>query len=108
MIRSPRALGTASRFRRGRVGHFMLGDFVADAASTTFVSNVDHPTPQVNVHPQVRNTRPLPTPETNKPIPLLSSPVTPVRVDRLDFLFHGYAPALKHLWGKGVLSNPLI
>ena len=64
---------------------------------------------------------PLPTPEPNKPIPLLSSPVTPVRVERLDFLLQGYAPALKQylidgfsfgfrikFMGKGALSNPLI
>ena len=121
LIRSPRPLQTASRFRRRRVGHFMLGDPEADTGSTTFVSNVAHPTPQVNVNPQVRNSGPVPTTETNKPILLLNSPVTLVRMDRLDFLLHGYAPALKQfliegfllvfqlsLWGKGVLSNPLI
>ena len=80
---------------RRRVGHFMLGDLEADAASTTFASNVAHLTPQVNVHSQVRNTRPLPTPETSKLILLLSSPVTLVRVDRLDFLLHGLCSGFK-------------
>ena len=98
LIRSPRALGAACRFQKGRVGHFTPGDFAAGAASTTFVSNVAHPTPPVSVHPLIHNAPPLPSPEPNnptKPVPLLSSPVTPVRVDRLDFLLRGYAPALK-------------
>ena len=67
---------------------------MVDAALPIFASNVSHPTPPVNARNQLPHASPLSSPATNSgPLrlnPLPISPVTPVRVDRFDFLLHGY------------------
>ena len=66
---------------------------MVDAAFPIFASNVAHPTPPVNARNQLSHVPPLSSLATNSPLrltPLPISPVTPVRVDRLDFLLHGY------------------
>ena len=67
---------------------------MVDAALPIFASNVTHPTPPVNARNQLPHAPPLSSPATNS-VPLRLtllpiSPVTPVRVDRFDFLLHGY------------------
>ena len=65
---------------------------MVDAAFPIFASNVAHPIPPVNARIQLSHA-PLSSLTTNSPLrltPLPISPLTPVRVDRLDFFFHGY------------------
>lgn len=64
-----------------------------DAAFPIFASDVAHPTLPVNARNQLPHAPPLSSVATNSPLrltPLPISPVTSVRVDRLDFLLHGY------------------
>ena len=66
---------------------------MVDAAFPIFASDVAHPTLPVNARNQLPQAPPLSSVATNSPLrltPLPISPVTSVRVDRLDFLLHGY------------------
>ena len=76
-------------------GHFTPADTVPAAALNISVSSVSRSTPQASAHPVTSNV--LLCPETDQLLQILrSKPVTPVKVDRLDFLLHGYPDSLKH------------
>ena len=92
--------GHANPFLKGPVGHFMPADTVPVAALNISVSSVARSNPQASAHPVTSNV-PL-CPETDQLLKILcSKPVTPVTVDRLDFLLHGYPDSLKHFLVSG-------
>ena len=77
---------------------------MVDAAFPIFASNVAHPTPPVNARSLLPHAPPLSSLATNSPLrltPLPISPVTPLRVDRLDFLLHGYDHDYKRFFIDG-------
>ena len=81
-------------------GHFTPADTVTVAALNISVSSVARSTPQASAHPVTSNV--LLRPETDQLLQILrSKPVTPVKVDRLDFLLHGYPDSLKHFLVSG-------
>ena len=90
LTKSHHTLAAASHFQGELAGLFREGGFVVDAI---FASNVAHPTPQVNARIQLPHA-PLSSLTTNSPLrltPLPISQITPTKVDRLDFLLHGYS-----------------
>ncbi|PFX34145.1 hypothetical protein AWC38_SpisGene941 [Stylophora pistillata] len=86
-------------FLKGTCWAFHAGRFCA--TSTTFVSNVTHPIPQVNVHLLVCNAPPPSHPGAKLAHPPAQQSGHPVRVNRLDFLLHGYTPAMKQFLVDG-------
>ena len=78
----------------------MQGDIARVVDSTMFVSNVAQSTPQASA-PPANNIASL-SPKKDQLLRILrSSPATPVRVDRLDFLLTGYPDDLKHFLISG-------
>ena len=78
----------------------MQGDIARVVNSTMFVSNVAQSTPQASAPPP-NNIASL-SPKKDQLLRILhSSPATPVRVDRLDFLLTGYPDDLKHFLISG-------
>ena len=79
----------------------MQGDIARVVNSTMFVSNVAQSTPQASAPPP-NNIASL-SPKKDQLLRILhSSPATPVRVDRLDFLLTGYPDDLKHFLISGL------
>ena len=78
----------------------MQGDIARVVNLTMFVSNVAQSTPQASARP-ANNIASL-SPKKDQLLRILhSSPATPVRVDRLDFLLTGYPDDLKHFLISG-------
>lgn len=78
----------------------MPADNVLVVVSNMSATNVVRSTPQASAQPVTSNV-PL-CPETDQLLQILrSKPVTPVKVDRLDFLLNGYPNSLKHFLVSG-------
>ena len=78
----------------------MPADTVWVVNSNIFVSNVA----QITLPARVRlpNNNVLPSPKKDRLMQILhSNPVTPVKVERLDFLLNGFSPSLKQFFVNG-------
>ena len=92
------APGLASPFPKGPVGHFTPADTAGVANLSMFVSNAV-PSTQPASAPPLINSAPLLPPRVDQV--LQSQPVTPVKVDRLEYLLHGYPASLKEYLVSG-------
>ena len=87
----PLAPGLDSPFPKGHAGHFTPANTVVAANSSILVSNAVPSTQSASAPPLI-NSVPL-SPRMDQVFH--SRPVTPVKVDRLECLLHGYPASLK-------------
>ena len=95
------APGLASPFPKGPAGPFTPENTVVVANSNIFASNVVTSTQPANA-PRLINSVPL-SPRMAQV--LHSRPVTPVKVDRLEYLLHGYPASLQEYIVSGFSSG---
>ena len=90
-------------FRKGPAGPFNQVSTVPDANSNTCVLNVVENTRAASAQLRGQKVDSLSVQKANEIVHrvLHSKPVTPVRVDRLDFLLHGYDRFLKQFLVDG-------